>query len=495
MASESDSAQSKVSKLIFPHDIVLIVAGGQPVAIKPLERHWYRLWIRGKQPPDPIPLDHCETRCTPKKWPKKQCEHYPYRQNPGCAVWLLVLSTLIIWAALGASIFAIVRGWPFHGFSLSNDLSLPSNFSLHVDNEIYTPPPIDPNDPKSTLLVYALIFRSAPTYIAGIFVTTIIESVDLNMRFMQPFVNMFKENPAEADESILLSYITLSPLQVPLTAYDKGHYMVSWYSTLNTISPLFPIFVGGLLTVSGDDKRVRFSFSLSAYIGIMVSLVLYSISLPWAFPHPRRLLPRQFHSMADLMAFCHQARFLGSPHFNIADRRRTPTKEHMEARIRLSGDRFLFGTYYGRDTKLHLGFDVEESRAHDFGEIQRHRQVKRIEPRGYHWYHWLMREKARVATVKARTFIGPGRELGRAHQVNDDTREREVRDENGTSIMMSGGLSSSASAQALRARITNRGDRVEESALLLGSEVSTTRDFGGKDQNPSMLDSNDSLGQ
>jgi len=164
MASESDSAQSKVSKLIFPHDIVLIVAGGQPVAIKPLERHWYRLWIRGKQPPDPIPLDHCETRCTPKKWPKKQCEHYPYRQNPGCAVWLLVLSTLIIWAALGASIFAIVRGWPFHGFSLSNDLSLPSNFSLHVDNEIYTPPPIDPNDPKSTLLVRPNIPISAYLY-------------------------------------------------------------------------------------------------------------------------------------------------------------------------------------------------------------------------------------------------------------------------------------------------------------------------------------------
>jgi Protein of unknown function (DUF3433) len=478
MASESDSTQGKVSMLIFfPHDIVLIVAGGQPVAIEAPERHWYRLWIRGKQPRDPIPMaGHNEKNCPPKKWSNKKCEHYPYRHNPGCARWVLVLSTLVVWAALGASIFALVRGWPFQGFWLPNDLSLPSNIFVHVGNKTYTPPPIDPNDPKSTLLVYALIFRSAPTYIAGIFVTTIIESVDLNMRFMQPFLNMFKK-PAEADQSILLSYITLSPLQVPLTAYDKKHYKVSWYSTLNTISPLFPIFVGGLLTVSGDKERVTFDFSLSAYIGIMVSLILYSISLPWAFPHPHRLLPRQFYSMADLMAFCHQARFLGSPYLNIADPKRTPTKEHMEARIRLSGDRFLFGSYYGRDKKSHLGFDVEESRAQDFGPIQTYHQVEPITPEGY---HWLMREKAKVATLKARTFIeslGPGGGLGRTNQGNYATGAQEVHDENGTSIRMSDRLANTASAQTAASSTGSdhqQGPSGRRERTIAGSGVSPT---------------------
>lgn len=153
-----------------------------------------------------------------------------------------------------------------------------------------------PSDPKATLLVYAILFRSIPTYVAGLFINTIIPSIDLNMRFMQPFVEMLPivQQPGQAAKTALLDYITLSSLQVPLTAYANEHYKVSWFSTLNTISPLFPIFVGGLLTVSPtpNGEHVHLSFSLSAYIGIIVSLVLYSISLPFGYPHAHRLLPR-----------------------------------------------------------------------------------------------------------------------------------------------------------------------------------------------------------
>jgi hypothetical protein len=323
--------------------------------------------------------------------------------------WLLISTTLVIWAALGASIFALVRGWPFVGFWLHNDWSLPSNLTVIVDGQNYTAPPIDPNDPKSTLLAYALVFRSAPTYVASLFTSTMIESLDLNMRFMQPFVNMLREPVADADATVLLAYITLSPVQVPLTAYVRGDYNVCWYSTLNTLSPLFPIFVGGLLTVtSGETKyphRVEFSFSLTAYIGIMVFLLIYAISVPSAFPHPHRLLPRQFYSLADLMAFCHQARFLGSPHLDIHDSERTPTKEHMEARIRLSGDKFLFGKYKGIDGEWHMGFDVEETRGQDYsyGPVKKYDLVEAIRPEGY---HWLIRERVKAQTMRVATRMG-----------------------------------------------------------------------------------------
>ena len=220
------------------------------------------------------------------------------------------------------------------------------------------------------------------------------------MRFMEPFVSMFEE-PGKASETVLLAYITLSPLEVPLMAYDNGHYKVSWFSTLNTLSPLFPIFVGGLLTVSAKGDRVLLSFSLSAYIGIMVSLVLYGLSLPFGFPHPHRLLPRQFYSLADLMAMCHESRFLSSPHLDIASRKATPTKAHMEARILLSRAEFLFGIYTGRDGRPHLGFDVAKIAMNDPNKAESTGSVRWIPPQGR---LWNLSHRGRAYTAKMNTL-------------------------------------------------------------------------------------------
>ncbi|OCL11820.1 hypothetical protein AOQ84DRAFT_386557 [Glonium stellatum] len=362
----------------------------------PLGRPWQQVATFRKVKPPPIPVDDCN-----RPGACAHSEHYPYIHNPGCARWAIVLASVIPIVALALSIYALVIRLPYNGFTLPNNLKLPSDFYWGVGNSTHELPPIDPTDPKSTVLLWALIFRSAPTYVAGLFTSTIVTWIDLNMRFMQPFRNMYgegpkktiwqrcrewlgwrhgtnnepsdeKRTPAKTAESILLAYITVSPFQVPLTAWDKGHYKVCIYSTLNTLSPLFPIFVGGLLTVTPDEKydKVNFSFSLSAYIGIMVSLVLYSILLPAAIPGTYRLLPRQLYSLADLMAMCHESRFMASPHLDITDPSRTPTKEHMEARILLTDDRFLFGEYRGRDGRRHIGFDVAQEREPDFGKLK-----------------------------------------------------------------------------------------------------------------------------
>jgi hypothetical protein len=340
------------------------------------------------------------------------------------------------------SIYALVIRLPNDGFSLPNNLKLPSTIFYGWDSSNHTLPPIDPADPKSTVLLWALIFRSAPTYVAGLFTSTIIVWIDLNMRFMQPFRNMFGELPdesfgrrvkdfvgwpwwrrrtsmnaepeqripAKAEESILLAYITLSPFQVPLTAWDKGHYKVCIYSTLSTLSPLFPIFVGGLLTVTPNETydRVNFSFSLSAYIGIVVSLVLYSFLLPMAMPGAYRLLPRQLYSLADLMVMCHESKFMASPHLDITDPDRTPSKEHMEARILLTDDRFLFGLYQGRDGHRHIGFDVAQEREPDFGRLKDiGDSVEHIPPEGFvSRVHRTMTVMIEEGIKKGRTVTG-----------------------------------------------------------------------------------------
>ena len=377
----------------------------------PLGRPWHHMGRKEKSHPNP--LDQCNRReaCAHGIWP--DCEHYPYNNNPGCAPWVITFASVLPIGALVLSIYALAIRLPYNGFSFSNNLKFPSGFHWGFGDRNHTLPPIDPADPKSTVLLWALIFRSAPTYIAGLFTSTIVTWIDLNMRFMQPFRNMFGEGPekstlqhikdwfgwrlkegssaaiteeerkpAKAADTILLAYITVSPLQVPLTAWEKGHLWVCIYSTLNTSSPLFPILVGGLLIVTPDEKsdRVNFTFSMSAYVGLMIYLTLYSILLPGAIPGADQLLPRQLYSLADLMAMCHESRFMTSPHLNVTDRARTPFKQHMEARILLTDDRFLFGRYRGRDEKLHIWFDVAQERESDFGPLRPVRFVRYIPP-------------------------------------------------------------------------------------------------------------------
>lgn len=295
----------------------------------------------------------------------------------------VVLAWLLAAAALGVAIYGLARGTAFKGFHLDQDWTMPGAFNISDGKHTFKLPPIDPTDPQSRLLVYALVFRSAPVYVAGLFTGTIVEWVDLNMRFMQPFINMFG-TPGEAADTVLLAYITTSPLQVPITALAKGHYRVALFSTLNTLSPLFPIFIGGLLTLSEseDRKTVRFIFSLSAYIGVMVFLIAWTLAFPFAYPVQKRLLPRQFYSMADLIAICHKSSFLQKEYLNFADRNRTPTKEIMEARILLSGDRFLFGHYTDDNENRHVGFDVHSTRDLSTGRVHDTHLVQAVTPAG-----------------------------------------------------------------------------------------------------------------
>ena len=162
--------------------------------------------------------------CSQGTWPG--CEHYPYRHSPGCGKGWIILAWLLVLGALGLAIYGLINGIVFDGFRLPKDWSLPTNMTLTAGVHSMKLPPIDPTDPESQLVAYALAFRSAPVYVAGLYTGSIVEWVDLNMRFMQPFVNMFNE-AGEASNTILLAYITSSPLQVPLTAYVKGHYKVS----------------------------------------------------------------------------------------------------------------------------------------------------------------------------------------------------------------------------------------------------------------------------
>jgi hypothetical protein len=122
-----------------------------------------------------------------------------------------------------------------------------------------------------------------------------------------------------------------------------------------------------------------------------------------AMPGAYRLLPRQLYSLADLMAMCHQSKFMASPHLNIADQHRTPSKEHMEAHLLLTGDRFLFGRYNGRDGKRHIGFDVAQEPEEDGGPWK---NVEHIPPESF---ASRVQRTGRTMTVKMEEGLKKGK--------------------------------------------------------------------------------------
>ncbi|CZR55637.1 uncharacterized protein PAC_05525 [Phialocephala subalpina] len=98
----------------------------------------------------PLPVDSCKkpAKCSHGTWPN--CEHYPYNYNPGCDRWVIALGSFLAIGALALSIYALAIRLPYNGFSLANNLKLPSGFHYGFGSSNHTLPPIDPADPNST---------------------------------------------------------------------------------------------------------------------------------------------------------------------------------------------------------------------------------------------------------------------------------------------------------------------------------------------------------
>lgn len=92
-------------------------------------------------------------------------------------------------------------------------------------------------------------------------------------------------------------------------------------------------------------------------------LVIYSICIIFARPSTAYRLPRCVWDIADLALFCYNSRILddkllGAPIFSA--QHPTDTRIHMESRIHLAKQEYLFGMYLGSDGRRHMGFDVTE---------------------------------------------------------------------------------------------------------------------------------------
>jgi hypothetical protein len=289
-------------------------------------------------------------------------------------------------------LYVLVSGKVKRGFSLNNtwykyvppkntswneNTPVPSSFNNQTSHSGDIFDSKYSSDPLHDILLYALVFRSLPTLIAGYFAVGFLSIVSVNHCYIQPFVGMHRE-PGPASQTLLLDYLASSALEVPLKAWDNKHWKLAWFSVLSTISSLFPILVGGIFSITNTGKIVMFQFSTPAFALVFAFLAVYCISLPFIWPTNDRLLPRRYYSLADLMAFCYRSHFLWRPDFDIS--KPEVTQQHLAAKIFLRDDSYLFGVYKGTDGKSHLGFDAAMARGKETYLVDRIPPISELKP-------------------------------------------------------------------------------------------------------------------
>ena len=193
------------------------------------------------------------------------------------------------------------------------------------------------------------------------------EDLDLFCRSTQPFVGMYKPNPAA--ENLLLDYTTLLPVIVTLTAMTNRHWKVARASVLALVTRLLPIIVGGSITIVAerhDGNGVEVHASKPLFLWAMVFFASFILLIPFEVTRDGyyRHLPRNMRSIADVVSWCYASQLLRRCDvFDVAINGPESELWHMHARLRLLKKEYQFGLYANtvRPGTYCIGFDEVEN--------------------------------------------------------------------------------------------------------------------------------------
>jgi hypothetical protein len=316
-------------------------------------------FARGSQ----IPPCHCQ------KHPR--CSHYPYRRGPFIygAFWRLVQILLLVTIVFCLA-FALVRIWCSQGIVLhkgtwlieSNDITPGPNGTEFVRPGIeivLVPDSFKRRDKPAMIrdfLAY-LLLRFLPISIvswAGASITI----MDIHHRWVQPFTNMYAR-ASPASDSLLLDYMTVSPLDVIPQAWAKKHFRVVYFGVLSALNWVPPLIITGLcaITETGTQVVVQLSPTAASFAIIWSCIYIYSLTSAW--PPPKRRLPRDVASLYDLFCFFYDSQLRWYPEFAGAAFSQDITKDELHSQLRLVRDKISFGLV-GDPQERHPGFDSAE---------------------------------------------------------------------------------------------------------------------------------------
>lgn len=221
-------------------------------------------------------------------------------------------------------------------------------------------PPKLPTLPSTSAFSSSNFLYSFVPALIGNVLFLVWQPIDVYFRSLQPFVELSSPSGASAEQSILLAYPSLFPLQVTIQALINRHYKIAFISFMSLVSFAIPVLAGGVFIAlwypSHDD--IRISALMPAFYALIAFCALYAVSFLAIWPGRRRYLPHDITTLADLMSYIYQSPLLSD---KILREPRSKTDLVTRLIIAPPSERQLplygFGIYVGRDGKEHLGID------------------------------------------------------------------------------------------------------------------------------------------
>ncbi|KAL4778681.1 hypothetical protein BJX76DRAFT_352423 [Aspergillus varians] len=137
------------------------------------------------------------------------------------------------------------------------------------------------------------------------------QHIDFYFRALQPYLTLSSPEGAPAEQSLLLAYPSLLPLQVTITAIVNKHYRVAWVSLISVISGGIPILAGGVfIALTYPEDEIKISSLMPAFYAIVGFCAVYMISFLFIWPGRRRYLPHDISTLADQISFLYQSPLL-----------------------------------------------------------------------------------------------------------------------------------------------------------------------------------------
>jgi hypothetical protein len=211
-----------------------------------------------------------------------------------------------------------------------------------------------PQDEIYRLLLWNFILRMLPTAIAStlIFMSVMFDRFHL---YTQPLVEMYN-GPSSAEKTILLDYLTLSPLAVLLQAWNHRHWKVLYFATLSLLGPALQLIPAGVLLLTSKEDVIYGSFSRALLISAIAILAVYLGSYIFAYFSIKRRFPRWGTSLIDIWALCFSSHLARYPEFSECGP--AWTKKDLAASLQLRYDEFSLGLCTGADGVQRVGFDT-----------------------------------------------------------------------------------------------------------------------------------------
>lgn len=202
-----------------------------------------------------------------------------------------------------------------------------------------------------------LLFRVLPIVFVG-WVGASMVAMDIHHRWVQPFTNMY-EKASLASESLLLDYLTISPLSVIPQAWANEHYRVVCFGVLSALKRYPPLIMTALCAINdtGSGIVVQLSPTVACFMVLWSSICIYALILAWS--SAERRLPRDVGSLYDYLCFFYDSQLRWFPEFGRAAFSKDITKDELHSMLRLARDEFRFGLV-GDPQNQHPGFDVAE---------------------------------------------------------------------------------------------------------------------------------------